>query len=130
MVLEEGFELFHAFRALDLRRALRGWVIEVLPQRAVPTAAVGGVVEQLGSVRSGGGGKWCAKRDLNPRPPRCKRDALPLSYSRIQEDILPSKRVALSTFLEVSQVVKVERRQEGSKKQDVKWIRGRERRER
>lgn len=25
---------------------------------------------------------WCAKRDLNPRPPRCKRDALPLSYSR------------------------------------------------
>ena len=21
--------------------------------------------------------KWCRKRDLNPRPPRCKRDALP-----------------------------------------------------
>ena len=55
MVREEGFELFHAFRALDLRRALRDLVIEVLPQRAVPTAAVGGVVERLGSVRSGGG---------------------------------------------------------------------------
>jgi hypothetical protein len=26
---------------------------------------------------------WCAKRDSNPRPPRCKRDALPLSYSRV-----------------------------------------------
>ena len=66
MVLEEGFELFHAFRALDLRRALRGWVIEVLPQRAVPTAAVGGVVEQLGSVRSGGGGEMVREEGFEP----------------------------------------------------------------
>lgn len=52
---EEGSELFHALRAPDLFGALRVLVIEALPQRTVPTAAVGGIVKQLGSVWTDGG---------------------------------------------------------------------------
>ena len=55
MVREEGFELFRALRARDLLGALRVLVIEALPQRAVPTAAVGGIAKQLGSVWTDGG---------------------------------------------------------------------------
>lgn len=52
---EEGPELFHALRAPDLLGALRVLVIEALPQRAVPTVAVGGIVKRLGSVWTDGG---------------------------------------------------------------------------
>ena len=37
-------------------------------------------VGRLGRARTNG--KWSGRRDLNPRPSRWQRDALPLSYSR------------------------------------------------
>ena len=66
------------FCASRLRRLIRD-------QQAVPTCGRGlGVwkFERL-ELRRDFFLKTCVKRDLNPRPPRCKRDALPLSYSRV-----------------------------------------------
>ena len=34
---------------------------------------------------------WSGRRDLNPRPSRWQRDALPLSYTRVQRAVLCSK---------------------------------------
>src|SRR5215468_4216566 len=49
------------------------------------------------------GSDWWAMRDLNPRPPRCKRDALPA------ELIAPGRRVVLRRCLRFNRPASIQR---------------------